>query len=80
MTLHLVTGSPKPLALQVFSSPPPSAASPLVVLLSGGNIPSPFPQRAVYRLTEGHPSQEHHELTYEQLVEMIFTADRVITW
>jgi len=80
MMLHLLTGSPKPLALQVLGSQPPSATSPLVVLLSAGNTASLLPQRVVYRLTEGPPSQEQHELTYEQLVEMIFTADRVITW
>ena len=80
MTLHLLTGSPKPLALQVLGSQPPSATSPVVVLLSTGNTASFVPQRTVYRLTGGPPSQEQHELTYEQLVEMTFTADRVITW
>ena len=80
MTLHLLTGSPKPLALQVLGSQPPSATSPVVVLLSTGNTASLLLQRVVYCLTEGPPSQEQHELTYEQLVDMIFTADRVITW
>jgi len=80
MTLHLLTGSPKPLALQVLGSQSPSATSPVVVVLSPGNTASLLPQRVVYRLTEDPPSQQEHELTYEQLVEMIFTADRIITW
>jgi len=80
MTLHLLTASSKPLALQILASQPPSATSPLVVLLSARNTASLLPQHTVYRLTEGPPSQEQHELTYEQLVEMIFMADRVITW
>ncbi len=80
MTLHLLTAAPNPLALQVLGSESPSATSFLVVIPSAGNISSLLPQRVVYRLKEGPPSQEHHELTYEQLVDMIFKADRVITW
>ena len=80
MTLHLLTGSPNPLALQILGSQPPTPTSLLVVLLSAGNTASLLPQRIVYRLTEDPPSQKQHELTYGQLVEMIFTADRVITW
>ena len=80
MTLHLLTGAPNPLTLQVLGSQPPSPTSFVVVLPSAGNISSLLPQRVVHRLTEGPPSQEHHELTYAQLVEMIFKADRIITW
>src|SRR2546425_617609 len=80
ISIILCVRAPHPLALQVLGSQPPSATSPLVVLLSAGNTASLLPQRVVYRLTEGPPSQEQHELTYEQLVEMIFTADRVMTW
>ena len=80
MTLHLLTAAPNALTLQVLGSQPPSATSFLVAFPSAANTSSLLPQRVVHRLTEGLPSKEHHELTYEQLVEMIFKADRVITW
>ena len=80
MTLHLLKSSPNPLALQVLSSQSPSAMPPVVVLLSARNTAPSLPQCTVCRLTENPSSQEKDELTYEQLVEMIFKADRVITW
>ena len=80
MILHLLKADPNPLALQVLSSQSPSATSPVVVLLSARSTASALPQCTVCRLTENPSSQEQDELTYEQLVEMIFKADRVITW
>lgn len=80
MTLHLLKSSPNPLALQILSSQPPAATSPVVVLLSPRNTALALPQCTVCYLTENPSSQEQDELTYEQLVEMIFKADRVITW
>ena len=80
MILHLLKADPNPLALQVLSSQPPSATSPVVVLLSARNTAPALPQCTVCHLTENPSSQEQDELTYEQLVEMIFKADRDITW
>ena len=80
MILHLLKSSPSPLALQTLNAPSPSAAPPVIVLLAPGSIALPSSQHSVYRLTENPVSQEQDELTYEQLVEMIFKADRVITW
>ena len=80
MTLYLLKASPSPLALQVLNSPSPSSAPPIIVLLSPGSKALPYSQCSVYRLTENPSSQEQDELTYEQLVEMIFKADRVLTW
>jgi len=80
MTLHLLKASPNPLALQVLASQPPSATPPTIVLLSPRNAIPLLPQCAVYRLTENSSAQEENTLTYEQLLGMIFKADRVITW
>ena len=80
MNLHLLKASPNPLALQVLASQPPSATPPAVVLLSPRNAIPLLPQCTVYRLTENPSPQEENTLTYEQLLEMIFKADRVITW
>jgi len=80
MTLHLLKTTPNPLALQVLCSQPPFAVSLVVVFLSSPNTPAVLPQCAVYRLTETPSSQEQGNLTYEQLVGMIFKADRVVTW
>jgi len=80
MTLHLLKGTPNPLAVQFLGSQPPSAASPVVVFLSSRNTTPPLPQCQVYRLAEHPSAQAEDTLTYEQLLEMIFKADRVITW
>ena len=80
MTLHLLTGAPHPLALHVLGSQSPSGPSPRVVLLSPGITTPELPQCAVYRLTENPSAQEENGLTYAQLVDLIFTADRVIVW
>lgn len=80
MTLHLLTTAPNPLALQVLSSQPPSTASPVVVFLSSRTTVPALPRCTVYRLAEYPSSQEQGTVTYEHLVEMIFQADRVITW
>ena len=80
MTLHLLKASPSPLALQILNSPSPSSVPPIIVLLSPGSKALPCSQCSVYRLTENPSSLEQDELTYEQLVEMIFKAERVLTW
>ena len=80
MTLHLLKASPSPLALQILNSPSPSVAPPVIVHLAPGSTALHGSQCSVYRLTENLSSQEQDELTYEQLVEMMFKADRVITW
>lgn len=80
MTLHLFRATPNPLALQVLGSHPPSATPPTVVFLSSWSPAPAFPHCVVYRLTETPSAQEQGALTYEQLVEMLFKADRVITW
>jgi hypothetical protein len=80
MTLHLLKAPPTPLALQILSALPPSATPPVVVFLSSHNTGPPLPHCSVYRLTENPSSLERGTLTYEQLVGMIFKADRVVTW
>lgn len=80
MTLHLLKTTPNPLVLQILGSQLPSAMSSVVVFLSSPNTAPLLPQCSVYRLTDNPSSQEQRDLTYEQLVEMIFKADRVITW
>ena len=80
MTLHLLKSARNALALHILGSQPPSPTSPVVVLLSPMNTAPTLPQYKVYRLTENSSTQEQDALTYEQLVEMIFKVDRVVTW
>ena len=80
MTLHLLTGAANPLALHMLRSQPPSGPPHRVVLLSPESTPPELPQCAVYRLTEHPSAREENGLTYAQLVDLIFSADRVIAW
>jgi hypothetical protein len=80
MILHLLTGAPNPLALQVLGSRPHAAQPPLVVLLSPGSATPELPQCTVYRLTEDVSAHEEQGITYPHLVDLIFKAERVIVW
>jgi hypothetical protein len=80
MTLHLLKATPNPLVVQVLGSQPPSPMPPVVVFLSSRNTTPALPQCKVYRLVENPSAQAEGTLTYEQLLEVIFKADRVIAW
>jgi len=80
MTLHLLTGAPNPLALQVLGSQSPTTPSHLVVLLSAGSTAPELQQCTVYRLTENPSADEENEVTYAQLVDLLFKAERIIAW
>lgn len=55
-------------------------ASPMVILLSPTSTPPILPKCTVYRVTENTVSQGDDAIPYARLIDMLFEADRVITW
>lgn len=81
MTLHLFKDPLSPLALQLLSAQTVSQANPpVVVLLSPMRALPALPKCTVYRVTENAPAQREDTLSYDRLVDLIFEADRVLTW
>lgn len=79
MTLHLLKNLPNPLAISVLRSET-QTESPIVVQLSpSGDLPQ-LPGVTLYHLTECGHMDSSHNITYSQLVEMIFAADKVVAW
>lgn len=81
MTLHLLRNPVSPLALQLLSAQTAAQANPpVVVLLSSiGALPA-LPKCTVYRVTENALAQNNDTLSYDHLVDLVFEADRVLTW
>jgi hypothetical protein len=81
MTLHLLKDTSNPLALSVLSSQPSSGMSaPVVVVLSPDKTIPTLPHGEIYHLREQPSPQEKTVISYSQLVEMIFQAEKVIVW
>ncbi len=79
MTLHLLKNPRDPLALKTLAVvPPPQGSSAVVLLTDARDLPS-IPGVPIYALSD-HPRPDKHTIGYPQLVEMIFHADKVITW
>ena len=76
--LHLIKGDSLPHVLTVIereSREPGTAVT--VALLHVGDVP-PFPAGVtVLRVSENGPKDA---LTYSELLDLIFAADRVVTW
>ena len=81
MILHLLKDPVSPLALQLLSSQTAAQANPSVVVLlsSIGALPA-LPKCTVYRVTENALAQSNDTLSYDRLVDLVFEADRVLTW
>lgn len=81
MTLHLLKDPINPLALQLLSAQPfTRAATPVVVLLSSTDTPPSLSKCTVYRVAEKSTTQKNNCISYDRLVDMVFEADRIITW
>ena len=79
MTLHLLKNPPNSLAIEVLRSET-RTESPVVVLLSpSGDLPQ-LPGVTLYHVSESDDRRDSHRITYARLVEMIFTADKVVAW
>jgi hypothetical protein len=82
MTLHLLKDPVSPLALELLHSTGLSASS-IAVLLPGVREAPALPGIATYRLAEsdaGSRASAGELISYEGLVDMIFSADKVIAW
>ena len=72
--LHLLKRDASPLAVPIIDALRREADSPVtVVLLAGAGAPALAPDIIVRRLADG-------DLDYSALLDLIFEADRVITW
>ena len=72
--LHLLKHDSSPLAAPVIDAMRHEAERPVtVVLLAGAVAPALAPDITVRRLADG-------DLDYSALLDLIFEADRVITW
>ncbi len=72
--LHLLKPDASPLAAPVITAMQRESETPVtVVLLAGAVAPALAPGITVRRLADG-------DLDYSALLDLIFEADRVITW
>ena len=78
MTLHMLKEPVAPLALKALSS---TRTTPTVVVLlsSGGKLPD-LPACTVYRVTDNTAPQDRSSISYDRLADLLFEADRVVTW
>jgi len=79
MTIHLLKNSHDPLALKTLTMVSSPNTSSTVVLLTDTSDAPTIPGVPVYTVSD-HPAPETRKIGYPQLVEMIFQADKVITW
>ena len=78
MTLHILKHPVNPLALQILESTPAEESPVAVVLSSGGELPQ-LRGVKMYRMTDSSaPNSE--SVSYARLLDLIFTADKVVAW
>lgn len=79
MTLHLFKHPVTPLAIQVLDSKTPEERAVAVLLPPQGDLPH-LPGVTVYRMTNSSSPGDGQGVSYLQLIEMIFAADKVVAW
>ena len=79
MTLHILKSPVNPLALQILESTPPGESPVAVVLSSAGELPQ-LSGVKMYRMTDSPSPENEQSVSYSRLLEMIFTADKVVAW
>ena len=79
MTLHILKHPVNPLALQILESTPAEESPVAVILSPRGELPQ---LRGVktYRLTDSSSPDNGESVSYARLLDMIFTADKVVAW
>lgn len=81
MMVHLLKDPVDPLAVQTITTQASTHQSPpVVVLLSPSEITAKMPRVTVYHVTEYSPDPKKGEIDYPRLVDLIFSADKVIAW
>ena len=79
MTLHLLKHPVNPLALQILESTPAEESPIAVVLSSSGELPQ-LRGVKMYRMTNSSSSDNGESVSYSRLLDLIFTADKVVAW
>ena len=79
MTLHILKHPVNPLALQILESTAHKESPVAVVLSSRGELPL-LSGVKMYRMTDSSSPDNRHSVSYSQLLEMIFAADKVVAW
>jgi hypothetical protein len=79
VTLHILKSPLNPLALQILESIPPGESPVAVVLSSAGELPQ-LRGVKMYRVADSPSPKNEQSVSYARLLEMIFTADKVVAW
>jgi len=79
VTLHILKPPVNPLALQILESTPAEESPVAVVLSSGGELPQ-LRGVKMYRVTDSSAPANSESVSYSRLLDLIFTADKVVAW
>jgi hypothetical protein len=79
VTLHILKQPVNPLALQILESTPAEESPVAVVLPPRGELPE-LRGVKIYRMTDPSFPDDGQSVSYSRLLEMIFTADKVVAW
>ena len=79
MTLHILKHPVNPLALQILESTP-AEESPVAVVLSSRGELSQLRGVKMYRMTDSSAPDNGESVSYSRLLDLIFTADKVVAW
>ena len=79
MTLHILKHPVNPLALQILESTPAEESPVAVVLSSRRELPQ-LRGVKMYRMTDSSSPDNGESVSYSRLLDMIFTADKVVAW
>ena len=79
MTLHILKPPVNPLALQILESTAAEESPVAVVLSSKGELPH-LRGVKMYRVTDSSSLGNGENVSYSRLLDMIFTADKVVAW
>ena len=79
MTLHLLKHPVNPLALQILEATPAEESPVAVVLSSSGELPQ-LRGVKMYRMTDSSSPNNGESVSYSRLLDLIFTADKVVAW
>ena len=79
MTLHILKHPVNPLALQILESTPAEEFPIAVVLSSSGELPQ-LRGVKMYRMTASSSPDNTESVSYSRVLDMIFTADKVVAW
>ena len=79
MTLHILKPPVNPLALQILESTAAEESPVAVVLSSKEELPQ-LRGVKMYRMTDSSSPDNGESVSYSRLLDMIFTADKVVAW